>query len=50
MKETSGNLIDTIDCEFGAPYGAGSATAQRLCLLGGQWSEPDYNKYRDGKV
>ena len=29
-----GSLIDTIDCEFRAPFGVGSATAKRLCLPG----------------
>ena len=33
-EETSGSLIDTIDCEFRAPFGVGSATTKRLCLPG----------------
>ena len=45
---TGPGLNATVNCEFGAPFGEGSATAQRLCLLGGQWSEPDYSKCRDG--
>ena len=47
---TSAALNATANCEFGAPFGKGSATAYRLCLPGGQWSEPDYSKCRDGKV
>ena len=49
-KSTGPGLNATVNCEFGAPFGKGSATAQRLCLPGGQWSEPDYSKCRDGKV
>ena len=49
-KMTSAALNATANCEYGAPFGTGSATAYRLCLPGGRWSEPDYSKCRDGKV
>lgn len=47
--ETGGNQDAILPCEYGAPFGIGSANAYRNCMSGGTWSQPDFSACRDSK-
>lgn len=47
--ETGGDQTAIIFCEYGVPFGRGTAFAVRSCISGGTWAEPDFTACRDGK-